>query len=66
MFPRICGGCGKVRPQLQALFLNGLGWRQRCAKCCAPPAGPARAYVGPYPITAAMAAPVTGNPQLQL
>lgn len=50
-----------MRPRLHALFVNGLGWRQRCAECSAPPAGPAWAYLGPYPITAAVAAQAAGN-----
>jgi hypothetical protein len=55
-----------VRPRLHPLFVNGLGWRERCAVCMAPPAGPARAYRGPYPITAAVAALAAGNENARL
>lgn len=65
-FPRVCGGCGKIRGHLHTAFVNAIGWRQRCAQCCDGPSGPPRAYRGPYPITAAVAALQASNENARL
>lgn len=54
-----CDGCGIRYNRLFDAFVNDIGWQRLCGGCSDPvPAGPARAYTGPYPIRALRPAPV--------
>lgn len=54
--PSRCACCGTFTARLSLAFTNGMGWRLLCRHCCDPETGPARPYLGPYPVTTFKAA----------
>lgn len=49
--PTRCHCCGTFTTRLSHAFTNGKGWQRLCHRCCDPETGPARPYLGPYPVT---------------
>jgi hypothetical protein len=51
-----CDGCGVRYRSLFDSFMNDRGFVRLCGGCAEPARGPARPYLGPYPIKRALPA----------